>query len=485
MCLLLLVSAVAFAWKRSREANSVGIDFVQFRLTGSFINAHPGTHVYSSEGRQEILEAAWSAAQSEQGTKLFAAVHFRHSRSWETYSSPFLYSVFAIQGLREQVVQSRESNEKNRDGTAAQYDWELGIYHGICVASTVVGVLCFGWVLRVPWIACLLAAATIVWFSPLRIDLNVANVNQIQLGMAGVLAVIVGRAASGQRSGPRADSWLMTAESSATRAMPDTARLNDYCGGVWLGLCLAFKPSLLWVAVMWILFTIAQALRHRGDSAFRSGCHSLICIAAGGLTGAVLAIAFSLFWFPLSAWFDWVEAVRSMPDDIIRTSQGNFSPTYYAQHSLGLPVWLLMLAGPCLTLASAFVMSDFRRKGAPHQGPVDSANGVSQVVPWIIAGLQIHLLTSHLVWYHYCVLSLPAVLWVLHLASQCRDNVVRALTVVIGLWCLLLLGLGPLDAWIGSSQEERCLRCFCANLLLLLMTIVPVPQSASGNTAIP
>jgi hypothetical protein len=46
--------------------------------------------------------------------------------------------------------------------------------------------LCFGWVLRVPGIACLLAAATMVWFLPLRIDLNVANVNQVQLGMAGV-----------------------------------------------------------------------------------------------------------------------------------------------------------------------------------------------------------------------------------------------------------------------------------------------------------
>jgi hypothetical protein len=74
MCHLILVSAVAFARKRLSDANSVGIDFVQFRLTGSFINARPGTHVYSCGGRREILNAAWTAAQFEPEEHCFSAM---------------------------------------------------------------------------------------------------------------------------------------------------------------------------------------------------------------------------------------------------------------------------------------------------------------------------------------------------------------------------------------------------------------------------
>jgi hypothetical protein len=106
-------------------------------------------------------------------------------------------------------------------------------------------------------------------------------------------------------------------------------------------------------------------------------------IAVGGLTGALLAIAFSWFWFPLSAWFDWIHAVRSLPDDIIRTHQGNFSPTYYAQLSLGLSSRLLILAGPCLALASAFVLCGFVRKRLSRQADAIPANDASDVIPWI------------------------------------------------------------------------------------------------------
>lgn len=45
----------------------------------------------------------------------------------------------------------------------------------------------------------------LVWFSPLRIDMNVANLNQIQFGMVGVLAAIL--SGPGDRS-LRRQEWL-------------------------------------------------------------------------------------------------------------------------------------------------------------------------------------------------------------------------------------------------------------------------------------
>ena len=42
----------------------------------------------------------------------------------------------------------------------------------LCLGSTIVGFIGFGWVLRIPGWSMLLGAVVLVWFSPLRIDLT-------------------------------------------------------------------------------------------------------------------------------------------------------------------------------------------------------------------------------------------------------------------------------------------------------------------------
>jgi len=69
----------------------------------------------------------------------------------------------------------------------------------------------------------------------------------------------------------------------------------------------------------------------------------LISVIFGASLGAVSAIGVSLNWFPLSSWIDWVDAVRTMPDEFILTAIGNHSPTYLLQYSLDLPTWMVML----------------------------------------------------------------------------------------------------------------------------------------------
>ena len=83
-----MLCAALFAYHRAQNPEYIGIDFVQFHLTGRHVVRGGDPHVYSDKVRREILERGWEAATSE-GTdsKLFHAVHFRHERTWETYSS--------------------------------------------------------------------------------------------------------------------------------------------------------------------------------------------------------------------------------------------------------------------------------------------------------------------------------------------------------------------------------------------------------------
>jgi hypothetical protein len=167
-----------------------------------------------------------------------------------------------------------------------------------------------------------------------------------------------------------------------------------------------------------------------------------------------------------------VNAVRALPDDIIQTSQGNFSPTYYAGHSLGVPSTLLLFSGPVLAVTVAFVLSRSARNRTGRDAP-ETSQEVSEWLPWIIAGLQIYLLTSHLVWFHYFVLSLPALLWCVWLGIRSCSHVERFVFFAIAAWCFLLLGFRPLDALVASTHKEHFVRCFLANVLLLVTVVVP------------
>ena len=96
----------------------------------------------------------------------------------------------------------------------------------------------------------------------------------------------------------------------------------------------------------------------------------------------------------------------------------------------------------------------------------------TEIARWLAMGCQIHLLTSHLVWYHYFVLSLPAILVLLKSVvsstSAIRHRVILSLVL---LWCLVLLGIEPLDGLLSSPPEEHFLRCLFANTFLLALLV--------------
>ena len=104
----------------------------------------------------------------------------------------------------------------------------------------------------------------------------------------------------------------------------------------------------------------------------------------------------------------------------------------------------------------------------------------SEIVTWLAIGCQIHLLTSNLVWYHYFVLSLPATLIVLRQAAVSAHRLEKCVIGFIVLWCLMLLGLEPIDRILFSPQAERMLRCAVANLILLIAVLGFGKKKISG-----
>ena len=468
MSFLFILFAAVYGFQRAQEPGYIGIDFVQFHLTGRHVVNGGDSHVYSDKTRREILERVCNDATSE-GTesKFYHAVNFRHVRTWETYSSPFLYAVFG--------ATAGQSSERNRE-SRERYEIALRRFWIVCLVATMIGFITFGWVLRIPAWSMLFGAACLAWFSPLRIDMNVANVNQIQFGMVGVLAAILsGRWKLTDRAGVGCESGH--ANRGAHHAERDEYIGGHFIAGVWLGLCLAFKPSLLWCGVMWLGPMIWVAIQSRE---FRA-CFSKLLIAAivGGVLGATIAVAFSAIWFPLHCWIEWIQVVGSLPDEIIQTEQGNYSLTYFAR-SHGIPAWSLAMVGPVLGRGLSFIEG---RRLFSRAIETSLETRSTEIAECQAIGCLIHMLTSNLVWYHYGMLSLPAMIVMLRRVVTSTSRAEATLLGGILLWCLLLIGLQPTDEIITSPPNEHFLRCTIANVLLLILVVITTRDRLISNVS--
>ena len=164
-----------------------------------------------------------------------------------------------------------------------------------------VGFIAFGWVLRIPCWSMLLGAVLLVWFNPIRSDMNVANVNQIQFGIVGILAAILGLPVGVfpelKRRWQSGYSHQGAHHAERVGYIRDIFFEREFLAGIWLGLCLAFKPSLLWCGVMWFVGMLVDWRRekHHAERDEYIGLRRLCIAAIGGVTGGMLAIAFSAF----------------------------------------------------------------------------------------------------------------------------------------------------------------------------------------------
>jgi hypothetical protein len=517
---LLLIGAIWIAGRASEALQNIGIDFVQFWIAANHVDREASTSVYSVGGRDVILESAWRRIEAEEKPSRFLeAATFRHERSLETYSSPFLYSAFAAfanavhfgSACPNQETDTRHIGAGSADSlqsklqhsVSCEYETALQWFWMLCLCSSAFAFIVFGMATRSLCSSMLFGAAMLVWFNPLRSDINVGNVNQLQFGMLGVLVAIL--------------CW--TYGRSALKR--NRFSFRDAAAAFWFTVCLAFKPTLLWCGIMFLAPTIIRLLTplyrqlsgHRqvtnflAQSTVQTNHHvslaedyrRLVSIIVGSSLGAAVAIGLSLIWFPLHSWVDWVDAVRTMPDEFILTAIGNHSPTYLLRYSLDLPTWIMMLIPIIL---ACVVLGTSRTLWMPSiRGYQDSAQSdaiadtdgnpiakstVENDIRLIAIGCQIALLTAHLVWFHYFVLSLPAFLLLLPQVTQRGLTIRHRIQTGLALFvCLFLIGVQPFDRFMHPAVTEHVIQTAVANAILLVMLAWNWPESRvealSGN----
>ena len=269
---------------------------------------------------------------------------------------------------------------------AVGYDASFDAFLALSLAAVLGGLLVLGRVVGLPTLERLLLLAFVVFaFDPVAADLRVGNVGQLHFGMV-VLYI-----------------WL-----SAGRG---TAR--QVAAGAVLGAATAFKPSTAAVAPL-LLVSWALAGDRRRLAAQGGG------FVAGGLAAVLVSAA---VFGSLGAWADWLAAVRTMPPMAIEA--GNVSPLAIADRLVGIRLGSL----PALVAGLAVLVALWMRWRRPV-GQQVRANTAANDVPVVAAGCLVFLLSSPLVWLHYLLLALPAVVLLLRAPPRRQLLSVGALAAV-------------------------------------------------------
>jgi hypothetical protein len=343
---LLVAFGTVRAWRAA--GTGLGIDFYHYWVVAKVVGRGDVPSIYEDGSRAALGQEFLYHAMAGGSARQRGAAQFR--RVLEPMSTPFLFTVLSPAGL-------------------VTYDRALDTHQALGLAALCGGLLLFGRVLAYRLLPVLLLTALAVYaFQPVHADLRVGNVSQMQLGMLAAYAWLASRGGSARQAG----------------------------AGALLGAAVAFKPSL---AAVPAVLVASWALDRRWQRLWPQ--------AAGMAAGLALAVAAGAAFFgTFAAWADWAAALRAAPLATMPVSAGNFAPSAVIQQSLDLAAGWLPGAAALLGAAAALW---FRSKGVrsvvcglrrPH--PTD--------LTLLAAGCLVFLIASKLVWQHYLVLALPAVL---------------------------------------------------------------------------
>lgn len=236
VALILAAGGLTYAW--GLGSNAAGIDFYQF-WAGAQVARRAGSAIYESETRQSAAEEYLQRAYTREGSdRMLAAARARPK--FEFFSTPFLYTCFGIFGGEE-------------------YDRDFLIYRVLCLAGTSAGVLLITRGVGLsPAVSLLLLAFLTTLFQPLRSDIRVGNVNQLQLLMAAGAIFLHSR--------------------------------SRFATGALLGLAAAFKPNVI-LAIPLVALRMDHGLEPVKDD--RRSPVLDPSLIAGAFTGALAAVAVS------------------------------------------------------------------------------------------------------------------------------------------------------------------------------------------------
>jgi hypothetical protein len=341
-----------------------GIDFYQFWVVGTELRYESAgayaANVYSDAQRTKLGQK-WLAKAQRSGPRQLAAARVRPKL--ETFSSPFLYSVFAAL-------------------STDNYDRDHQRYGLLCLVASTAAVVVLCRLFAYTWLRTLLAVTLFLGYSmPLRSDVIVTNVNQLQLG--GLALFLWGQA--------RTD-W----------------RLRNLFSGVVLGLLLAFKPNLgLCAAFLFLTWAVNQRWRKLGE-------HVL-----GLIFGFTAAIVCSIWAFgSTDCWQEWLASLRELLVDVASSSElGNYALANMIEETAGIRLSKALLV---ILAATAFAVVVRARRRTSDD---DSRDLLHEDMLAISLGVTAMFLSSVLVWLHYYILLIPTALYCLRPAEgACRRS---------------------------------------------------------------
>jgi Glycosyltransferase family 87 len=329
---VLVLIGLAYGWQQASSTD--GLDFYQFWVGGRI--APQEQNLYTLEVRHRAGAEYLRRAGESGSERMMRAAESR--KDLELFSTPFLYTCFAA--------------------LPASYDRAYLTYTAISLAALAGAMLLVGRAIGWSHAPILFAAAFVLFvFQPLKSELRVGNVNNLQLLLLGA-AMFMGRR-------------------------------NAFASGVIVAIAVAFKPNIVVIVPLMIVARMASEERRE-----------LLREIAGMIAGSVAAVVVSSLYFrSIHAWTNWLAAARNLWQGIFARSDGNVAPVLAIVQSFGsaaaYAVALILLA------IAGFAI--WRGKGS--------------VIAAVAIGPVIYLLTAPLVWFHYLMLAIPLALWTMRSRS--------------------------------------------------------------------
>jgi len=383
---LLVLASALLAWNGGRRP--LGLDYYHYWITPRLMRS--GGNIYDTESaaRNQVRDQLLSEAREAPGSRCARAAQYWHNDSpWRAIlpsGTPFFYTALS---------------------PLARGDYDAGflLFQLVSLAAALAGTLTlarlFG---HQPWLALLLTALVCSpFFEPFRSDQRVANVNRLLLG--GVAFYL----------------WLRSRRGDATLVG----------AGAALGLLVLFKPTVAPAAILLALHALVRNSRRE-----------LLLEGLGVAAGSSFAFAVSSLAFGSPAvWLAWPTTLGVISDHA-SVAMGNYGLVALARELGGMnPSPPLLAAFVLCALAVAAAGTALLRRRPGVIGPEECSSERGLVAS---TGLVLFLVVSPLVWRHYELLAVPAILWLLGPAAS-RRLIERALA-LLALVLLSRLGLGPM-----------------------------------------
>jgi hypothetical protein len=377
-----------------------GIDFYQFWVIGHAVGRGDLATLYADDSRAAVGQEFFRRAGGPEGSERQRAAA-RMRQVLENYGTPFFYAALRPFGWND-------------------YDASLDAFTAVSLAALAAAVLVF---CRLAGhgasVGLLLLALAVHAFQPLSADVRVGNVNQLQLGMLAVVA------------------WLAAGPSTWRQA----------AAGAVLGAAVLFKPT---VALVAPVLLAGWAV---------TGRWARVSPLATGMAGGVLAAfcAGAAFFGSFGAWGEWLSVARAAPLAAMPVDFGNVSPSAVAEKWLGVSPRLV----PGAAAAVAMALALWHRRSAP---PVAADPRAADDILLIAGGCLLFLVSAPLVWQHYLILALPAVIVLLRPGYPRRQW--------LAIVAYVAIAIDPYADLFGITDPARQAPIVVAGIVLLFVLVV-------------